>query len=134
MKTSTVVTVMAIFLMLIAGVGFGIAQAGGTHTDSSAYGLADQDSLQVVNAPEEDMDEQPIFIANAPEEDMDEPPIFIANAPEEDMDEPPTFVANALGEDMELQEPIGVGTLPSGSNMDIDDTDSHDQAEYTGKN
>jgi len=119
MKTSTVVTVMAIFLMLIAGVGFGIAQAGGTHTDSSAYGLADQDSLQVVNAPEEDMDEQPIFIANAPEEDMDEPPTLVANAP---------------GEGMELQEPIGVGTLPSGSNMDIDDTDSHDQAEYTGKN
>jgi len=69
---------------------------------------------------------------NAPEEDMDEPPIFIANAPEEDMDEPPTFVANAPGEDMGIQESIGVGTLPSGSNMDIDDTDSHDQGEYTG--
>jgi len=102
MKASTVVTVIAIFLMLIAGVDFGIAQAGGTHTDSSAYGLADQESLQVVNAPEEDMDEQPIFIANAPEEDM------------------------------EVQGPIGVGTLPSGSNMDIDDTNSHDQGEYTG--
>ena len=101
MKASTGVTVITIFLMLIAGVGFGIAQAGGTHTDSSAYGLADQESLQVVNAPEEDMDEPPTFVANAPE-------------------------------DMEVHEPIGVGTLPSGSNMDIDDTDSHDQGEYTG--
>lgn len=117
MKISMRETVFLLFFMLVAVFGFGIAQAGGTHTDSPTYGFKDQESLQVVNAPEED---------------MDEPPIFIANAPEEDMDEPPTFVANAQGEDMGLQEPIGVGTLPSGSNMDIDDTDSHDQGEYTG--
>jgi len=84
MKMSMAGMVAAGVLMFLAGSGFGIAQAGGNHTDTPAYGYEGQELLQVVNAPEEDVD---------------------------------------------LQGPIGVGTLPSGNNMDIDDTDSRDQGE-----
>jgi len=103
MKKSTAGKVTAGILIFVAGIGFGIAQAGGNHADSPAYGFEDQEALQVVNAPEEDMDQEPLFVANAPEEDMD------------------------------LAEPIGVGTLPSGSDMDTDDANSRDQGEYTSK-
>ena len=96
MKKSTVLTVMAIFLILVWGIGFGIAQAGGTHTESTASSYEGTEALQVTNAPEEDMDDQPLFVENAPEEDMD------------------------------LQGPIGVGTLPSANDTSIDDIDSED--------
>lgn len=107
---------MAGILIFVAGIGFGIAQAGGTRTDRAAYGIGGHESLQVVNAPEEDMDEAPLFVANAPEEDMDGTPLFVTNAPEEDL---------------YLAGPIGVGTLPSGSDTAVDDIDSRDQGEYS---
>lgn len=56
MKTSAIGIVSAAILMVVAGVGLGTAQAGGMHTNSPSYGFADQEPLQVVNAPEEDMD------------------------------------------------------------------------------
>ena len=41
MKKSTVGLVLAAILMVVAGVGFGIAQAGGNHTDGRVHGVAD---------------------------------------------------------------------------------------------
>jgi len=85
MNTPTVGTVTSIIVMFLVVIGIGIAQAGGSSMDRSVYGSTAHGLLQVVNAPEEDMDEQPLFVANGPEEDMDEQPFFVANAPEEDM-------------------------------------------------
>ena len=45
MKTSTVGIVAAVFLMVVAGVGFGIAQATGTHTDRPVLSFEDQEAL-----------------------------------------------------------------------------------------
>ena len=84
MKASTFGIVAVTVLLALTGIGFGVAQAGGTHSDNPAYGIIVHEPLQVVNAPEEDMDQQPLTVVNAPEEDMD------------------------------LEGPIAAGTLPSG--------------------
>jgi hypothetical protein len=46
MKTSTVGLVLAAILMVVAGVGFGIAQAGGNHTDGPVLSFEDQVALE----------------------------------------------------------------------------------------
>src|SRR5512143_212064 len=46
MKTSTVGLVLAAILMVVAGVGFGIAQAGGNDSDESALCCVDQEALE----------------------------------------------------------------------------------------
>jgi hypothetical protein len=46
MKTSTVGLVSAAILMVVAGVGFGIAQAGGNHTDGPVLSFEDQVALE----------------------------------------------------------------------------------------
>ena len=45
MKTSTVGLVLAAILMVLASVGFGIAQAGGNHTDGPVLSFEDQEAL-----------------------------------------------------------------------------------------
>ena len=45
MKTSTVGLVFAAILMVVAGVGFGVAQAGGNHTDGPVLSFYDQEAL-----------------------------------------------------------------------------------------
>jgi len=46
MKTSTVGLVLAAILMALASVGFGIAQAGGNHTDGPVLSFEDQEALE----------------------------------------------------------------------------------------
>ena len=52
MKTSMVAIVSAAFLMVVAGVGFGIAQAGETHP---AGEVMKQQSPQAATSPADDM-------------------------------------------------------------------------------
>ena len=69
MKSSTVGIVTGFFMILMAGVGFGIAQADGTHTDRSLYDSPYYEQLTVTNAPEEDMDlREPIPQGDVPSE------------------------------------------------------------------
>ena len=49
MKTSTVGIVSAAILMVVAGVGFGIAQAEGTHSERPVLSFEDQELPQVAN-------------------------------------------------------------------------------------
>ena len=46
MKTSTVGLVSAAILMVVAVVGFGIAQAGGNQSDNPAWTLQDQEAVE----------------------------------------------------------------------------------------
>ena len=46
MKTSTVGIVSAAILMVVAGVGFGIAQAAGIHSDGPVLNFEDQVALE----------------------------------------------------------------------------------------
>lgn len=46
MKTSAVGVVSAAILIVVVGVGFGIAQAGGNHTDGPVLSIEDQAALE----------------------------------------------------------------------------------------
>jgi hypothetical protein len=46
MKTSTVGLVLAAILMVLASIGFGIAQAGGNYTDGPVLCCVDQEALE----------------------------------------------------------------------------------------
>jgi hypothetical protein len=46
MKKSVVGVVSAAMLMVVAGIGFGIAQAAGTHTDMPVLNFEDQGALE----------------------------------------------------------------------------------------
>jgi hypothetical protein len=46
MKTSTVGLVLAAILMVVAGVGFGIAQAGGNHSEQPVLSFEDMEALE----------------------------------------------------------------------------------------
>ena len=46
MKIPTIGLVSAAILMVVAGVGFGIAQAAGTHTDRPVLSFEDQEALE----------------------------------------------------------------------------------------
>ena len=50
MKTSTIGIVSVAVLMVVAGVGFGIAQAAGTHTDRPVLSFEDQEASDVSQA------------------------------------------------------------------------------------
>ena len=50
MKFSTVGLVLGAILMVVAGVGFGIAQAGGNHTDRPVLSFEDQEALEQSNS------------------------------------------------------------------------------------
>ena len=50
MKIPTIGLVSAAILMVVAGVGFGIAQAAGTHTDRPVLSFEDQEASDVAQA------------------------------------------------------------------------------------
>jgi hypothetical protein len=54
-------SIAAAILILVATVGWGVAQAGGTGTTDRVYGFEDQEFIQGINAPEPDLDHQPML-------------------------------------------------------------------------
>ena len=55
MKTSMVGVVSAAILMILASVGFGIAQAAGTHSEQPVLSFEDQEAAQVATSPADGM-------------------------------------------------------------------------------
>jgi len=55
MKTSMVGVVSAAILMILASVGFGIAQAAGTHYEQPVLSFEDQEATQVATSAPDDM-------------------------------------------------------------------------------
>ncbi len=61
MKTSTVGLVLAAILMAVAGVGFGIAQAGGNHSEGPVLSFEDQESLGQSSSSNQYSENRPVF-------------------------------------------------------------------------
>jgi hypothetical protein len=55
MKTSTIGIVAATFFLVVAGVGFGIAQAAGTHSEQPVLSFEDQEATQVATSAADDI-------------------------------------------------------------------------------
>jgi len=80
MKAFKVGMVSVAILLVVTGVGFGIAQAGGNHTDRPVLSFEDQELLQVAKSPAADFDpfsrsedmqlESPIETGSLPKEEL----------------------------------------------------------------
>ena len=55
MKTSTIGIVSVAVLMVVAGVGFGIAQATGIHSEQPVLSFEDQEAAQVATSAADDI-------------------------------------------------------------------------------
>jgi hypothetical protein len=55
MKMSNIGMVAVAILLVLTGIGFGIAQAGGTHSEQSVVSFEDQEIPQVAKSPADDM-------------------------------------------------------------------------------
>jgi len=91
MKTSTIGIVAAAFLMVVAGVGFGIAQAGGDQLDNRAWTLEKWIS-------EYPNDEVATSAADG---------ILLASTDQEFVPED-----NYSGTDWQMREPVETGAIP----------------------
>jgi len=87
MKSSTVGIVAALFLIVVAGVGFGIAQAGGTHSEQPVLRFEDQGATQVAPSAADG-----IQLASTDQELV----------PED----------NYSGTDWQMREPVETGAIP----------------------
>ena len=87
MKTSNVGILTVAILLVVTGIGFGIAQAGGTHSEQPVLSFEDQEISQVANSPADEM-----VMVSAGQE-------FV---PED----------NWSGTDWQTREPVGTGAIP----------------------
>lgn len=101
MKTSSVGIVSVAILMVVAGVGFGIAQAAGTHTDRPVLSFEDQEALEQGSSSSSYVETRPVLAF----EDSSSP--YAETRP-----------VLAFEDDMQLRNPVETGTLPAGSNAD----------------
>ena len=87
MKTSNVGILTVAILLVVTGIGFGIAQAGGTHSEQPVLSFEDQEIPQVAKSPAYEM-----VLVSAGQE-------FV---PED----------NWSGTDWQTREPAGTGAIP----------------------
>ena len=104
MKTSAVGVISAAILMVVVGVGFGIAQAGGTHSEQPVVSFEEMEAL------EQGSSSSPYYVENRPVLAFDESP-----GPYEESrpvlsfeDQEATQVATSL----QAREPVGTGAIP----------------------
>ncbi len=99
MKTS-MVGIMAVTVLLVAtGIGFGIAQAGGSHSDAPVLSFEDQEALEPNRSPGPDAEKRPAL------------GIYYRGLPR---------VADSMTEEMQPRNPIETGSLPAGNDPDFD--------------
>jgi hypothetical protein len=100
MKTYTVGIVAVAILLVVTGVGFGIAQAGGNHTDRPVLSFEDQEALEYGSSSSPDAENRPVLSFD------DQELIQVAKSPTEDFD------PFSRSEDMHLESPIETGAIP----------------------
>lgn len=91
MKTSNVGIVAVAALLVVAGIGFGIAQAGGTHSEQPILSFEDMEALDQGSSSSSHMESRPVSSFE---------------------DQEATQVAKSPAEDMQMNSPIETGSLP----------------------
>jgi len=97
MKKSKVGIVAAAILMVVGGVGFGIAQAGGTHSEQPVLSVEDMEALDQSSSSSSYIESRPVSSFE---------------------DQEATQVAKTPAEDVQMNSPIETGSLPDKSNTD----------------
>jgi hypothetical protein len=102
MKPSAVGIVSAAILMVVVGVGFGIAQAGGNHSEQPVLSFEDMEALQQGSSS------NPYYVENRPVLAFEDSPGSYAESR-------PVL---SFEDFMQLRNPTGTGSLPAESNVD----------------
>jgi len=102
MKTSTVRIFSAAILLVVAGVGFGIAQASGTHTDRPVLSFEDQVALEHGDSSSPYVESRPVLGFEDPADG-----IQLATAGQEFVPED-----NWSGTDWQARGPVETGAIP----------------------
>ena len=97
MKTSMVGIVSAAILMILASVGFGIAQAAGTHSEQPVLSFGDMEAIEQGSSSSSYVESRPVWSFG---------------------DQETTEVAKLPADDMQLNNPIETGSLPAESDAD----------------
>jgi hypothetical protein len=100
MRTSAVGIVSAAFLMVMVGVGFGIAQAGGNHSDRPVLSFEDQEALEEGRSSSPYVENRPVLAFE------DSPGSYAESRP-----------VLSFEDEMQLRNPTGTGGLPVESNV-----------------
>jgi len=97
MKMSKVGIVAVAILLAVTGIGFGIAQAGGTHSEQPGLNFEDMEALEQGSSSSSYVESRPVLSF----EDQEIPQ-----------------VANSPAEDTQMQNPTETGSLPAESHAD----------------
>ena len=97
MKTTKVGIVAVAILMAMAGVGFGIAQAGGTHSEQPVLSFGEMEALEQGSSSSSNIESHPVLSFE---------------------DQEATQVTKTSAVDMQMNSPIETGSLPDKSNTD----------------
>ncbi len=97
MKISKVAIVAVAILPGLTGIGFGIAQAEGTHSEQPVLNFEDMQSLGQGSSSNSYAENRPVWSFD---------------------DQEITQVAKSPSEDMQIENPIETGSLPTGSDAD----------------
>jgi hypothetical protein len=107
MKGSKVGIVAVAILLVGTGVCFGIAQAGGTHTDRPVLSFEDQEALEQGSSSSPYVENRPVMaFEDSSGPNAETRPVLSF----EDQELPQ--VAKSPSEDMQLESPIETGSLP----------------------
>jgi hypothetical protein len=91
MKASKVGIMAVAILLVVTGIGFGIAQAGGTHSEQPVLSFEDMEALDQGSSSSSNMESRPVLSFE---------------------DQEATQVAISPVEDTQMQNPIETGSLP----------------------
>ena len=91
MKLSTVGIVAAAILLVVAGIGFGIAQAGGTHSEQPVLSFEEMEAIEQGSSSSSVEESRPVLSFE---------------------DQESTQAASSPAEDTQMQNPTETGSLP----------------------
>jgi hypothetical protein len=114
MKTSTVGLVSAAILMVVAGVGFGIAQAGGGQPDNPAWTLQDQKAVEQY----QDYFVGPYALVLQSATDLEYGPQEALGQDSSSSPYAEDRPVLSFGDELQLRNPTETGNLPTDSNAD----------------
>src|SRR5512134_1189489 len=101
MKTSKVGIVAVAILLAMTGIGFGIAQAGGTNSEQPVLSFEDQEALEQGSSASSDEENRPVLSFEDQEHTQ------VAKSSTTDFD------PFSRSEVMELESPIETGAIPA---------------------
>ncbi len=107
-KTYTGGIVAVAILLVVTGIGFGIAQAGGNHTDRPVLSFEDQEAVEQGSSPSPYVESRPVMdFEDSSGPNAETRPVLSFE------DQEHSQLAKTSAVDMQLESPIETGAIPA---------------------